>query len=359
MEKLYLITVSLVLFFIFLLFSKKEKQFHDKLLLLWFTVVLFNLIGFYFEALGDYLFLLEISSAVVFLHGPVLWFYSHSILSEKYKLSIRDIIHFTPFILNILVVLPWVARGAFAPFSDAVRLILVIFKITSMIAYMLFMYQFISSVTTNLKFQFSSLKQKNIAWLKLIASGYLLIAALGVASQFLKAAELNFFAKNEDILINILASLLVIIAGYFGFKQPIIFLTEVTGSRDGSEGIKYNKSGLPTELSNVYWLRVNELMKNRKPFLNPDLSLDAMAKQVDISPNLLSQVINQNDLTFYDFINEARVKNVLDKFKKADHLKQTIESIALESGFASKASFNRYFKKITGTTPSSYLKSNK
>lgn len=358
MENLYLVSISLVVFFIFLLLSKKEKQFHDTLLLFWFTIVLINLVGFYLEQRKQYLFLLEISSAVVFLHGPVLWFYAHSVASEKYKLSNREFAHFIPFAVNIIVVFPWVVQSEFAPFSVLLRSIITMLKILSMIAYMGFTYRFLVSVTDRLKLEFSSLKQKNVTWIKLIAGGYLLIAVLGTISQVLNVVGSGFFINNEDLLVNLVGSFFVIIAGYFGFKQPIIFLASGDQS-ENDEKIKYSKSKLPSELTQAYWQKINELMKNQMPFLNPDLSLNSLAQQVDISPNHLSQVINQNNLTFYDFINEARIKWVLNRFKQSDHQRQTIESIAMESGFASKASFNRYFKKKVGTTPSNYLKSSK
>ena len=55
-----------------------------------------------------------------------------------------------------------------------------------------------------------------------------------------------------------------------------------------------------------------------------------------------------------DYINELRIKRAIEKIEKGDML---ILDIALEAGFESLSTFNRAFKKITGTTPSDYKKS--
>ncbi len=60
--------------------------------------------------------------------------------------------------------------------------------------------------------------------------------------------------------------------------------------------------------------------------------------------------------TFSEFLNEYRVNEVKEKLKTEDRSLQTILAIALDSGFNSKASFNRVFKKHTGLTPSEYVK---
>lgn len=83
-----------------------------------------------------------------------------------------------------------------------------------------------------------------------------------------------------------------------------------------------------------------------------------MALKIDISTNHLSQIINQNlDMNFYDFVNSYRIKEAKERIidTKFDNL--SFLGIGLEVGFNSKTSFNKYFKKFTGTTPSLYKKS--
>jgi AraC-like DNA-binding protein len=50
------------------------------------------------------------------------------------------------------------------------------------------------------------------------------------------------------------------------------------------------------------------------------------------------------------------VELVIKKMKSGEHKGTTLLGLAFNSGFNSKASFNRAFKRITGLTPSDYLR---
>lgn len=100
------------------------------------------------------------------------------------------------------------------------------------------------------------------------------------------------------------------------------------------------------------------LMQTEKLYLHETLSLRTLASRLQMDPNLVSYVLNNNlGKSFYDFVNEYRIEDV--KRKMADpaygHLK--IVEIAYECGFNSKATFNRVFKKLTGKSPTEYKES--
>ena len=85
-----------------------------------------------------------------------------------------------------------------------------------------------------------------------------------------------------------------------------------------------------------------------------------LAGDLDISPNHLSQVINQYEKkNFYDFINMYRVEEFKRRALKPENSNYSILAIAYDSGFNSKSSFNQVFKKIEGKTPSRYLNTTK
>lgn len=99
-------------------------------------------------------------------------------------------------------------------------------------------------------------------------------------------------------------------------------------------------------------------MRLEKPFTDQQLTLVKLARQLDISENKLSQVINtRTQDNFFEFVNKYRVELVIDKLKGGEHKSSTLLGLAFDSGFNSKASFNSAFKKITGLTPSAFLKS--
>lgn len=90
-------------------------------------------------------------------------------------------------------------------------------------------------------------------------------------------------------------------------------------------------------------------------YLIEDLSLSDLAHELAIEPYLLTRFINHHlHSTFHDLINAYRIKDAQERLRHAPS--ETILDIAFAVGFNSKASFNRIFKKTTGTTPSQYRK---
>ncbi len=99
-------------------------------------------------------------------------------------------------------------------------------------------------------------------------------------------------------------------------------------------------------------------MEKRRPYLDPDLSLGDLAEAMETSRNALSLAFNVGlGRTFYDFINELRVREVIRLMSDPGQSSNKILSLALDAGFNSKTSFNELFKKATGQTPSAYRRS--
>ena len=99
-------------------------------------------------------------------------------------------------------------------------------------------------------------------------------------------------------------------------------------------------------------------MEEKKLFLDENISLPQLAGMLNIHPNYLSQVINERfQKNFYDFINSYRIEEFKRIVALGKNKNKTFFALALDCGFNSKASFNNSFKKITGTTPSEFVKS--
>lgn len=104
--------------------------------------------------------------------------------------------------------------------------------------------------------------------------------------------------------------------------------------------------------------QLSALMKEKGPYLDPKISLKSLAKLLELHPNKLSWLINeQTQMNFNEFINSFRLeafkKKALDPTNK--HL--TLLGLAYESGFSSKTVFNAFFKKMEGKTPRAWLNS--
>jgi len=104
--------------------------------------------------------------------------------------------------------------------------------------------------------------------------------------------------------------------------------------------------------------KLERIISDRKLFLDESISLPKLAEMLNIHPNYLSQIINEKfNKNFYDFINSYRVAEFKQLVVSGKSKNKTFFSLALDCGFNSKASFNSSFKKITGITPSEFVKS--
>jgi AraC-like DNA-binding protein len=148
-------------------------------------------------------------------------------------------------------------------------------------------------------------------------------------------------------------SVFVILIGYFGLKQKVIFTSEdlMVAEVDTKIQTKYSGSRLSDSEAKQYTEMLTDYMKSAKPYLNPDLSLPRLATELNISNHYLSQVINEQfNLNFFDFVNGYRVEAFKEKVKDPEFRHFTLLGIAFECGFNSKSAFNRIFKKYMYNT---------
>jgi len=121
---------------------------------------------------------------------------------------------------------------------------------------------------------------------------------------------------------------------------------------------KYQKSGLQTnEIENLV-IALSEKMKMEKAYLNSDINIALLSKQLNTNSKYLSQAINTKfNMNFNQFLNGYRIKESQRLLADKENNKLSIEGIATTVGFNSKATFNTAFRKQTGVTPSFYKKS--
>lgn len=111
----------------------------------------------------------------------------------------------------------------------------------------------------------------------------------------------------------------------------------------------------PSEEDRMVMKKVYEVVIKEKVFKDLDLTLDSLAKSMDINRNYLSKAINRTTgKNFNTYINEYRVKEAIKLLssEKSDII--SIDAIAIEVGFNNRTSFYQSFKKITGLSPSDF-----
>jgi AraC-like DNA-binding protein len=108
---------------------------------------------------------------------------------------------------------------------------------------------------------------------------------------------------------------------------------------------------LPAEL--LPWrAKLLALMAEERPWLEPELTLAELAQRLRLHPAQLSRLINLGcGQSFSDFVNGYRVAEAQRKLADPRFAHYSLVGVALESGFNSKSTFNRVFKKLTGQVP--------
>ncbi len=102
---------------------------------------------------------------------------------------------------------------------------------------------------------------------------------------------------------------------------------------------------------------LNQVLHDQELYCNPDLKIKDVAQEINTSTHHLSQVINEQlGKNFNQLINEYRVNKAKSMILEND--KFTLEAIGYDCGFKAKSTFYAAFKKITGTTPAKFKKSN-
>jgi len=138
-----------------------------------------------------------------------------------------------------------------------------------------------------------------------------------------------------------------------GNDKPIAVKTIVETSDKVDQ---FSDDPIAEEINN----KLLDFIDTEKPYLNPELSLQELADNVEVKRHHLSNVINQkHNKNFYEFINQYRIEEVKALMVDPKNRNYKLISLAYDAGFNSKASFNRIFKQMTNMTPSQFISTQK
>jgi len=120
---------------------------------------------------------------------------------------------------------------------------------------------------------------------------------------------------------------------------------------------KYESSPLSKSKARKIKEELEQLMQTGKPFIDPELSMQSLADQLNIRPHQLSRVINQElNMTFSEYINKFRLQEIAGKLSNPEFSHYKISALAYDSGFNSVPTLNTLFKKVYKKTPSQFRK---
>ncbi len=371
MKFIFLIAAFDAIFFSVLLLQKKPRALHDNILILWllYLGLYIGIYSFYSHELFIHFHLLSISLLSLFmLHGPFLYYYILTLVSDKRQIFKKDLFHLVPFILFNLYIL----IASFSPdiseklnieklslHNDPPLLFLFFLIITAFsgTVYFLFTFKLFKRLDINIFNNFSNSADIDLDWLRklVLLFGVIWTALISITVIHHVFHMFSMVFCTDGLFLSL--SVFVILIGYFGLKQNVIFTNENVIVTDNTSRIqpKYSGSRLNESEEKQYAEKLISYMELLKPYLNTDLTLPQLAVELGISSHLLSQVINEHfKLNFFDFVNQYRVEAFKERIVNPKYENFSLLGIAFECGFNSKSAFNRIFKKSTGLTPSQF-----
>ncbi|MBO6605522.1 helix-turn-helix domain-containing protein [Psychroserpens sp.] len=336
---------------------------------LYLSPYMFGYAGWYYrDATADILFFLPLMQ--VLLIGPVVFFYTKSLLNVDFKMTKAHLIHFIPAILYDLYSL-------------------VVFITDKLILDEYYFY--------------ADGRDKDLSnWYQmtgLISMSFYLVLSLRHYSQYKRLvfdtvsyAETILFQWIRNFMIAFLAMLILRLMffiinpdwGEFGSQfwyylsfACVVYYISINGFANAVkvstiDHVKFAQinvfeaddlltENVPTESLiekelEDWKTKLLNLMEGEALYKNPRLTLSDVANALETNTKLVSSIVNSGyQMNFNDFINHHRIEAIKKKLQNGEHKTTTLLGIALDCGFNSKATFNRAFKKSTELSPKDFI----
>lgn len=340
--------IGLIIGFV-LVFGKSRFSAGEK----WLAVVVFSIalillsyISMWTKYVFDFPYLRNLWPFLTLLIGPSLYFY----LKETFKEEItrRSILyHFLIPGIAFVLILPVLIGDFGVNVNWPVDFKKIAGSPTILTGHILFYTILIHFITQNDWQVDTNIK----AWTNIISWG-MKIYTIAFLSYFILVPA-SFFNPQWDYAISMVMGLGILIIAYMGLLQKRVFSSEPISSIISIQ--KYQSSSLTAGASESIKKRLERLLTEEQVFKENELRLDDLASYLDISRHQLSQVINEHyKVNFFELLNKYRVDYVRKVLSDPAYANYTIIQIAYEAGFNNKASFNKYFKREMGITPSAY-----
>jgi len=310
-----------------------------------------------------------------FLIGPLLYFYTRALIERPLRLRPRQLWHLLPAALATLWSLSPFAGYERAPTDSAVVRISSAHGLLATLSIALYcgvVLRGLAAYRLGLLERYSAIERISLNWLRTLV---LIVLFGGGATAVVNVLRLaGGWPLDPTWMVVPLSVALFYAVAIFGFRQSTVLLIGVEVARaeplvapdvprepaaeQPAAAEKYRRSGLDEERALQIWGRLRALMEQEPLFLDPDLQLAVLAQRLDVSPQILSEVLGKMaGARFYDYINRLRVARAQQLLADTRRDALPVLDIAFAAGFKTKSSFNKYFKQAVGMTPSEYRRS--
>lgn len=302
-----------------------------------------------------------IGSMFVFLWGPLIYLYTKSLILSGFTFKRRDFWHFVPFLLFVLYMIfdyhilstdlkreIMAGHGALGIWEKRLSYGFLHIQI---LLYLILSLKALKNYRKRIKNIHSAIERIKLTWLNFILLGFICMWSVDLAYFVLWGTKYSHLGEVLDYISLSITFVFACIIVYKGLNYPEILTVEAFNSYNR----KYERSSLTAADKERFLKKLLRYMEEEKPYLEPSVSLNTLARKIGMSYRDLSQIINEClGQNFFDFINKYRIEESKFFLSDVSGDKKNILEILFDVGFNSKATFNRAFKKHEGVSPSKF-----
>ena len=329
---------------------------------------------------------------LLYLQGPMLYFYVSGTLKDRFEFGWKKLIHFLPFLIAFISVFdyyfkPWSFKIELANkiiASPHVLYTIKNFHIGNQFinlparTILLIIYGSISIVlllkyTINNKIykNHTLIQSKTITWLYFITIN-VVISGISYLLMILKFMNERMHTRKEinEMSLNYISAfsffLIPVIILFFPallYGLPIVDRDKIAMYIPKNKIARKTKLKKSDKVENLEMEELTEAMQNylktERPFIDPNFSLDDLAKQLDVPKHHLYYCLNSVlDIKFTTLRTQLRVEYAKELLLSDSLKRVSMEGIWPKTGFSSRTNFFVTFKEVTGYTPLEFIKIN-
>jgi AraC-like DNA-binding protein len=321
-----------------------------------------------------------------YLIGPLFYWYIRSTLSDNPGLRKRDLFHLLPMVVYLAAALPYMLSSYSYKLGIATEIVndpefLRNFKFTPLADIFSIQAVYISRPLLALGYTLWSiglliryLKKRSILlvfsgqrfmikWLSFLSGLQLLVVVshiLLISNAFLNSTDVFYTLNLLQIVSSISITGLMVSPLFFPdilYGLPR-FSEQVSDASPEELSEEDQKMPLPVFESDYIMLieqKTEAFIQEFQPYLQPELNLYKFSDNIELPVHHLAYFFREvKKQTFNDFRNECRIKHAKSLLMEGKGDEMTLEAIGKLSGFSSRNTFLRAFKKAEGITPEAF-----
>jgi AraC-like DNA-binding protein len=337
---------------------------------------------------------------IVFIHfaiptyliGPSLFLYIRSVITDQTNLTRRDLWHLLPMIIYIAMAIPYFLLPAsyktelaqqiaadfdsvinirfFPLFIDPVKKFLFLSRPLLALAYLIWsLVVFIHYLKKNSDSALFSGQHFMKKWIFILlgSSFVLIISQIILLLESYEAHRVLLFYTLNTLQVLSGTGLIVLLVSPLFFPQILYGLPRIPETAlipkiqennilmlTPAETVR-QKTGFESGYMTTIQIKTDRFMEDLQPFLMEDCNLFYFSKITNLPPHHLSYYFKEiRKQSFNDFKNEWRVKHAKRLILDGKHNELTLEAVGMLSGFTSRNTFFRSFRKFEGITPGEF-----